>query len=309
MKNKNKNSSKTLSVLLALTSGLLMSQSASAWNECGHKSVAYLAYKNLDSTKKERVRQLLSLNNDFAANWTISVPANLDKDAVAFSRAANWADDIKDRYSKDSKDAPDANIDMLTDDHFEHRNWHFINLMFSEDSTPLPPMPSPNAKTQINRCIEVLSSDASDTSKSYCLVWLLHLVGDVHQPLHTVARVTAQQPEGDKGGNDVITTSGQKLHSFWDSSFGEEKEDKKILTRIDKLQWTKPPEADDLTPESWISESEAIAKTFVYKDLVLKRNGKYQITQAYKKLSAQIASDRVKLAGFRLAAVINNNLK
>jgi len=43
--------------------------------------------------------------------------------------------------------------------------------------------------------------------KSYDLTWLIHLVGDVHQPLHCVARITKGDPEGDKGGNDVKLTA------------------------------------------------------------------------------------------------------
>jgi hypothetical protein len=49
----------------------------------------------------------------------------------------------------------------------------------------------------------VLKSASTDDLKSYDLVWLLHLVGDVHQPLHFTTRVSAGFPTGDAGGNDV----------------------------------------------------------------------------------------------------------
>lgn len=64
----------------------------------------------------------------------------------------------------------------------------------------LPFIPTPNVQTQIAKCRDVIASDASSKDKSYALVWLLHLVGDVHQPLHAMARIAAGESNDDKGG-------------------------------------------------------------------------------------------------------------
>src|SRR5262249_39587347 len=56
--------------------------------------------------------------------------------------------------------------------------------------------------------------------KSYDLSWLLHLVGDVHQPLHATTRVSATKPDGDDGGNGVELSSPANLHTFWDDVLG-----------------------------------------------------------------------------------------
>ncbi len=87
-------------------------------------------------------------------------------------------------------------------------------------------LPSPNAETQINAFLDALNSDADDDLKSFDLVWLLHLVGDVHQPLHAATRVSSGATGGDNGGNDEkvcrvsLASCNEKLHAFWDGALG-----------------------------------------------------------------------------------------
>jgi len=80
--------------------------------------------------------------------------------------------------------------------------------------------------TQIAAFRAVLASTSSDPNldklKSYDLSWLLHLVGDVHQPLHSTTRVSTTKPDGDDGGNGVKLTSPANLHTFWDDVLGVE---------------------------------------------------------------------------------------
>ena len=70
--------------------------------------------------------------------------------------------------------------------------------------------------------LSVLASASPDALKSYDLTWLLHLVGDIHQPLHAATRVTAAQFYGDNGGNsvricqDTLCNATTNLHSVWD---------------------------------------------------------------------------------------------
>ena len=70
-----------------------------------------------------------------------------------------------------------------------------------------------------NQRIVVNENDAE--RKAIALAWLFHLVGDVHQPLHTAQVFTTDDPKGDRGGNEIcvrVTQAGQPidLHRFWD---------------------------------------------------------------------------------------------
>jgi len=84
--------------------------------------------------------------------------------------------------------------------------------------------PHPNAQTQIAAFRAVLASISNDPNldklKSYDLSWLLHLIGDVHQPLRSTTRVSTTKPDGDDGGNGVKLTSPANLHTFWDDVLG-----------------------------------------------------------------------------------------
>jgi hypothetical protein len=97
-----------------------------------------------------------------------------------------------DDYVDDSSDpeaAPDAKRNIGYDDKMAHRYWHFVDLPFSRDGTALQQTKKPNALTQIIVFQDTIASaTADDDVKSYDMVWLLHLVGDVHQPLHATAR-------------------------------------------------------------------------------------------------------------------------
>src|SRR5262249_32517443 len=140
-----------------------------------------------------------------------------------------WADRIKknSHYHMDGPhngdrppDDPSADQNTGYDDFARHKYWHFVDLPFTNDGTTLPIVPTPNAQTRIAKFREVLASTSHDELKSYDLSWLLHLVGDVHQPLHCTTRVSATKPEGDDGGNGVKVTPSTKLHFFWDDVLG-----------------------------------------------------------------------------------------
>ena len=73
-------------------------------------------------------------------------------------------------------------------DRFRHRCWHFIDVAFAQDGTTvLPPTPVPNAQERVDLFRPVLGGIDEDL-KAYDLSWLLHLVGDLHQPLHCTTK-------------------------------------------------------------------------------------------------------------------------
>jgi hypothetical protein len=302
-----------------------------AWGPIGHMSVAYVAYQRLTPTVKTRVRDLLKLNPDYP-NWEKQIPAGTsadDHDRIIFMIAATWADDIKGepQYSDDGSDGgntPDgatSSQNVGYSDLLRHKYWHFIDIAFSPDGTKLPDTPTPNAQTQIVAFRAVLASSDPDELKSYDLVWLLHLVGDIHQPLHATTRVTQAHAKGDAGGNLVklFGDASSNLHSYWDDLPGS---DCKFCN--DKMQCANRagvvakalPEASvkesrNTNTAVWARESFELAKTHVYRDPIETADQPYTIVPAstYETQAYKLAQKRVALAGARLAEVLNAELK
>ena len=123
-------------------------------------------------------------------------------------------------------------------------SWHFINQPYfdqggsREDFPDFNPSPT-HIDEALDALIKFLKDDTSSGSteymktikenfedeqdqKAFALRLIIHYIGDIHQPLHTVAEVNHSHPKGDKGGNDekVPDTTGDgvdNLHAIWDS--------------------------------------------------------------------------------------------
>src|SRR5262249_19243052 len=199
------------------------------------------------------------------------------------------------------------------DDKVIHRYWHFVDLPFSRDGTDLKQPKKPNALTQIIVFRNTIRSNAAnDDVKSYDLVWLLHLVGDVHQPLHATARFSRWSPDGDRGGNDVLLCEDpckKNLHSFWDQAAGTGTGVTAIAKAADNLDEAEADEVEISDPQKWIEESFEIAKASVYKRPIGAGNGPFTVTASYKASARTIAEERIALAGGRLAKLLNDYLR
>jgi S1/P1 nuclease len=229
------------------------SSSAVAWNGQGHMMMAAVAYNKLTQQTKERVDALLLLNPD-RDNWLDLIPQGTSQAKtrmMIFMIAATWADRIKSDHDYHTDGThngnrppndPSASQNIGYDDLARHKYWHFEDNAFTDDDTPLPTVPTPNLRTQIAAFRAVLSSNESDELKSYDLSWLLHLMGDAHQPLHCATRVSATKPDGDDGGNAVkLTTPGPaNLHSFWDDVLGIGSAPSTALKAISNLSTHQP---------------------------------------------------------------------
>ncbi|HTS35042.1 MAG TPA: S1/P1 nuclease [Candidatus Solibacter sp.] len=309
---------------------LLYPLSATAWGPIGHMTVAYVAYQKLTPTAKARVQVLLKLNPDYA-NWEKQIPAGTspeDHDQMIFMMAATWPDDIKgeSQYSDDGSDGgntPDgvpSSQNTGYTDLLRHRYWHFIDTPFSPDQTPLPAVPTPNAQTQIIAFRAVLSSSQADDLKSYDLTWLLHLVGDIHQPLHATTRITQAHTTGDAGGNliKLFGDASSNLHSYWDDLPGSDCGfcDKKAacVNRAIVLGKSLLPYSNgkhNMDTATWARESFTDAKNDAYQDPIGVADQAYSIAPGshYDQRAFQLMQKRVALAGARLAQIVNEELK
>ncbi|MBZ9678261.1 S1/P1 nuclease [Mesorhizobium sp. ES1-1] len=319
---------------------------AMAWWDEGHMRVAATAWDLLSPAAKAEASRLIRMNPQYNA-WVAAVPqpyigALRDIDRYTFIRAAVWADDIKEMqdYKSASKDdaaaTSEAGRNIGYADKLIHGYWHYKDIPYTRDGS-VPPAPDPvDASTQIKALRAALPKTAgmSDDIRSYDLVWLLHLVGDVHQPLHSTALFTkelkakwtaAGKPDqGDRGGNEILVTPADgvpvKLHAYFDAIFGGYStiygaiyDNFDPYTHRPNLPAADPAEAAVTDVDTWISESNKLAVRAAYAPPVLDANGnvvqKAELTRDYETNARKAAELQLPLAGARLAKLLNDALQ
>ena len=264
---------------------------------------------------------------------------------LLFKRAATWADSIKQHGLEDSDTpppGPPSTVIVGFSDVHSLGYLHFIDTGLASDETPVPDTPVPNVATQISLLREHIGSRDGDVLKAYELVWLEHLLGDIHQPLHTVVRLNGGS--GDRGGNLVTIKVApglsrkfvcpgvakaevpRELHAFWDdlpgtcsavAGLAPAEAFAKSLPLL--LSGTNPPPGDDnvseTDPMAWAQTSFELAQNDVYTAPIEAGTqpdggtGHYVLTADYYQQAIADARDRIALAGARLAKLLNENLK
>jgi S1/P1 Nuclease len=296
---------------------LVLNVSSYAWNNSAHMAVAFVAYQNLTLQTQARVDELVRLNPRYQT-WLESIPASTSparKRLILFMMAATWADQIRSdvRYAGRTPSGSASNEIIGYSDLDPHKDWHFIDQPFTPDGTPFQQAPVPNAGTQIPILREVLSSTKSNAVKSYALVWLLHLIGDIHQPLHASSRFTREWPKGDAGGNYVIICDpqcGSRLHSYWDALLGKDEDPTQVIEMARTLPTPSVSLVNKLDVAAWLSEALTIAAGIAYANPPIGvGSGPFKLTPEYRKTARAVAGQRVALAGARVAKILNNELR
>lgn len=211
---------------------------------------------------------------------------------------AKWADDIRDSPS------------------FNRPKWHYINypLVFDSRVPTREPDPDNIVSAFMQSCSNIKTANTSDSDKAISLSWIFHLVGDVHQPLHTTAFYSSEFPAGDRGGNafEVIASEGGRtiyLHTFWDGliigseNFQQVKNQAILIRNNPALQRNRLSELKVKDFSYWAkNESFAIARDSVYEKGSLKTGS--TLSQQYRDKAKAIGERRIALAGYRLADVL-----
>lgn len=302
---------------------------AEAWNNTGHMAVARIAYLNLSTDPANNIRAkvdaLLTHHPDFTTLSKGIAANDPNRGLIIFMRAATWPDLIKDdsRFVEGDEPSPSDPTPLPGfPSMIRGRNWHFINVPFSSDGTPTKPPKPINALVKIVEFRSAIGNSAVQPNiQAYDLSWLLHLVGDIHQPLHSIARFTTAHPNGDRGGNEVKLSDGSNLHTFWDDVLGSSEATQFIINLAKGItDETKPGDQGEIIIQNdaaaeqaiglWITESAALAKYFVYtigKDVI--GDPKPSITARYQAVAKLIARHRIAVGGYRLAAILNDRLK
>lgn len=250
---------------------LLLPAPAWAWGPEGHEVVAHIAGMNL--TPKARAGVAALLGGEAEASMAI---------------AANWADEIRDARPQTS-------------------SWHYVNLEIDGDHRYVPARDCSGgncAVGQILRDEAILRSNAVPAAKTEALKFLIHFVGDIHQPLHAA-------DNHDRGGNDVRIALRRgrpmTLHHFWDDDVvAAQGRDPVAIARDIDASLARAQKAALMAPAApadWALASAALARTVVYP----------QIHQGIgnQVLAADAPAARAQLAkaGYALAGILNTIFK
>lgn len=298
-------------VLLTLTAP------AFSWDNVGHEITAYIAWQRMSPEVRERVVKtpLAAAEDSDIPTFFVSYGSQSEeaRKRQYFMMIATWGDIVRDR---------DFEVRYRK---YHRSNWHysdsFWTLKDGKIETLQPPNDGGKALEKLAEYSDVLKSNASDPQKAVAIAWIEHIIGDLHQPLHTSARVTETEPKGDQGGNlFLLTPQGtprnrqRNLHSFWDSIIVHSMPNKddlcdatyvepiaqKIMKRypFEKLQ--ERLAAGEFA--AWTAESLKISQTDVFSaDL-----GRFQTPSAkYKKKALKISEERLALAGYRMGELFN----
>jgi hypothetical protein len=303
----------TLASLVLLT---WQTASAFAWNFAGHQVSGAIAYQVLQKESPGTVAKVVAVLKqlpDFEKTWGKKLEAvpEADRDELLFMLATRWADDIRGQPK------------------FDHPKWHYINFPYKPDGQPdSVQAPAPDAVNilegfQVN--LRIAKGEGEGENRAVALCWLFHLVGDVHQPLHTVGLFTTDYPKGDRGGNLIFVRAAEggqpiNLHFLWDGLILGSQNTRtahnlaiKLLARPelarDKLSELKEPEF-----EQWAkAESFTLAKDLAYLSGKipgsLDRDAAPVLPEGYLKRAKEIAERRIVLTGYRLAEVMKSTVK
>ncbi len=258
---------------------LVLLEKGYCWNALGHRLVAQIAYFHLTDHAKQVYNQYNhALDRVYRKHTLVD--------------SASWLDSL--RYQNE----------------LWLRKKHYISLPFSFDGTRLQPPNKMNAISAIQEAKTILQTSNREFDKGFSLRILLHVVGDIHQPLHAANLYSATYPQGDKGGNlfrlgkNPIAGS---LHAYWDKGGGylikrraySKNQLEKKAKHIEKL-WPCKPEKMKLNPQVWAAESHQIAIDKAYR---LKARQKPD--KNYQSMVKRLTEERIALAGCRLAALLN----
>ena len=293
------------SVVLAVAALFLAGLRADAWSGAGHQVIAAEAYRALSPALQKKVVQVLAAHPRYAA-WKEAASGDTRSDEFGieiFMRASTWADEIRRHESQ-----------------YNHPRWHFIDYPLTPPKFPLLPDASPDDDVlyAIQRCEQTLSGrKASPEERAVYLAWLIHLIGDLHQPLHCASLFDAGHPKGDKGGNDFFVKPGERgitLHAFWDELLGTSGKPRAHLNYAIAIQADHPRKSlkrlkKARTPKDWSLESRSVAIESVY------LRGKLQggldpqdapdLPAGYAQAAKAAAETQAALAGYRLADEIS----
>ena len=352
-------------LVLVFFCGIVLSvRPVSAWNEVGHMTVARIAWDKLSDGERSAVVAMLSHHPHLNELLLKGRPAHVAQSEWIFVRAATWPDSVRPPQQHHNEPMNSHSIHR-----FHHPTWHYANFEYraGQRETALPDHTLPHAGRvspgtghsapdpsslshsaestdiieQLDHSWQIIRGKEREYSRpeiefsqaeirAIRLCWLMHLTGDIHQPLHVATLVDPRIPllqHGDEGGNKLAirinqTSAPKKLHAVWDDLIGNNPHFDRVVQLAERITHD-PQFAESRLPEfsshkySWefAEESYQAAKEVVY------QNGQIRFVPWASVESREVAVDdvpvmppssldrahvvaqrRIALAGYRLSA-------
>ena len=290
-------------LLLSCLVAVLLPRAALAWADLGHQVIALVAEEYLEPAVRARVTQLLALDD-------ATLVAGHD-----LASQATWADKYRESDRRSTRERYDGT-----------NEWHFVDLDIHAPDLEaachgFPPLPAgvPASRGPADDCIiskigqfraELRDPQTAEPERLRALQFLLHLIGDIHQPLHA-------SNDQDRGGNDkpIVAPVPRRtdLHFYWDNyvvrQLGSDAEEiaRLLLTRCTAAQrmlWSRG------SPEDWAQESYQLGRDQVYARLPPPdSDGNRRLTATYVVPAEDRVMELLARAGVRLAMVLNEDLR
>ena len=236
------------------------------WSKTGHRVIGEVAQNYLTRKTKKALNELLK--------------------GQSLAAVSNFGDEIK----------ADRNYRKFS-------AWHYVNFPADKDYGDVTPSEYGDLVMGINKCITIVKDPNSTKSdKVFYLKFLVHLIGDLHQPLH-VGRIE------DKGGNDIQLQwfgRGSNLHKVWDTNMIEDY-GMSYTELADKLPEISKEEVKELQKGNiydWVEESQDIANK-IYESVAVGEKLAYQ----YSYIWWDTVEIQLQRGGIRLASVLNDIFK
>lgn len=247
--------------VIILVSLLIVSFNCWAWGPTGHRVTGWIAEKHLTKKARSVLKKILK--------------------GQSLAIASTWMDEVR----------SDSTYDYMTD-------WHWVRIPDSSSYEQSVKNPNGDIIMTIERIVsELKSRNLSPDAEAERIKILIHLVGDIHQPLHVSVL-------DDRGGNDVqVMWFGQNsnLHRVWDSDII----DHTRLSYTEMAESFGKPTASEVrswqqaTVYDWARESQSYLPQVYEYD-----NGRLGYEYAY--VNYPSVRHRLVRAGVRLAGILND---
>src|ERR1044071_2740926 len=294
-------------VLLTLVVGALPLQ---AGNKPGHMVTGAISYEDLRLNHPQTLQKVITVltnNPYYATRWLPKIKNTAtigmaNHDLYIFMYAARWPDDARNT----AEDRP---------------KWHYVNLPYKPAGQPsaIKPKKPPTVNILTRYPDNLVAAKLAPTAerRAIALSWVFHLIGDVHQPLHTTALFTTDFPNGDAGGTifwirATDDSSTIHLHHFWDYLVQGSETFTSVRNKATSLRTQFPrtalPQLASADFKVWAGESFTLAQTVAYRSGALipgtdDQSGEV-LPDDYHDPAQQTAYERATIAGYRLADVL-----